>query len=98
MALTVDLAAKRVLVDSHPVRLTPTQWHLLEVLVRHPDQVVGHSPPLARSGGRGTTSSVSPCGCTSPPSGARLEREPGAPRHLVTEAGFGYRFVQSGRR
>src|SRR3982750_924651 len=42
-AFTVDLAAKRVTrPDGAAVRLTPTAWHLLEVLVRHPGRLVGH--------------------------------------------------------
>ena len=32
---TIDLAAKRVTRGDHEVRLTPTEWHLLEVLTRH---------------------------------------------------------------
>ena len=39
---TVDLAAKRVSnPDGAPIRLTPTEWHLLEVLVRHAGKLVG---------------------------------------------------------
>ena len=37
---TVDLAAKRVTVDDAEVRLTPTQWHVVEVLVRNPGRLV----------------------------------------------------------
>ena len=37
---TIDLAAKRVTRDEKEVRLTPTEWHLLEVLTRHPGRLV----------------------------------------------------------
>src|SRR5262245_23639031 len=40
-AFTVDLAAKRVVRDGADVRLTPTEWHVLEVLVRNPGKLVG---------------------------------------------------------
>jgi two-component system KDP operon response regulator KdpE len=37
---TIDLAAKRVTRGDHEVRLTPTEWHLLEVLTRHSGSLV----------------------------------------------------------
>jgi two-component system, OmpR family, KDP operon response regulator KdpE len=40
-AFTIDLAAKRVTGPAGEIRLTPTEWHLLEVLTRHPDRLVG---------------------------------------------------------
>src|SRR5256886_4693444 len=41
-AFAVDLAAKRVTRDGHDVRLTPTEWHVLEVLIRHSGKLVPH--------------------------------------------------------
>ncbi|NEE26835.1 DNA-binding response regulator, partial [Streptomyces sp. SID7982] len=37
---TVDLAAKKVHREGRDVRLTPTEWHLLEVLVRNAGRLV----------------------------------------------------------
>ena len=51
-AFTVDLAAKRVTrADGADVRLTPTEWQLLEVLVRNPGKLV--TPAAAAAGGVG---------------------------------------------
>ena len=97
-AVTVDLATTRVLVDGEPVRLTPTEWHLLEVLVRHADRVVGHAQLLREVWGPGYDKQSQYLRVHIAALRRKLEREPGAPQHLVTEAGFGYRFVPSGRR
>ena len=43
---TVDLAAKKVHRDGKDVRLTPTEWHLLEVLVRNGGRLVGQKQLL----------------------------------------------------
>lgn len=96
-AFTVDLAAKRVLVDGEAVRLTPTEWHLLEVLARHPEQVVGHAHLLREVWGPGYDEQSQYLRVHIAALRRKLEREPGKPRHLVTEAGFGYRFVQDPR-
>jgi two-component system KDP operon response regulator KdpE len=45
-AFAVDLAAKRVTRDGTDVRLTPTEWHLLEVLVRNAGKLVPHKQLL----------------------------------------------------
>jgi two-component system, OmpR family, KDP operon response regulator KdpE len=37
---TIDLSAKRLITAEGDVRLTPTEWHMLEVLARHPDKLV----------------------------------------------------------
>ena len=48
---TVDLAARRVTRDGADVRLTPTEWHLLEVLVRHPGKLLSQRQLLRRGVG-----------------------------------------------
>src|SRR5665811_1568877 len=40
-AFTVDVARRRVTRDGHDVRLTPTEWHMLEILARNVGKVVG---------------------------------------------------------
>ena len=45
-AFTVDLAASRVRRDGADVHLTPTEWHLLEVLARHPGRLVSQTQLL----------------------------------------------------
>ncbi len=62
---TVDLAAKRVLRGDTPVRLTPTEWHVLEVLVRADGRLVTVSSCCTRCGGRSTAPSSTTCASTS---------------------------------
>ena len=45
-AFTVDLAAKRVTTPNGEIRLTPTEWHLLEILARNPGKLVGQKQLL----------------------------------------------------
>jgi two-component system KDP operon response regulator KdpE len=45
-AFTIDLAAKRVTTPAGDVRLTPTEWHLLEALARHPGRLITHQQLL----------------------------------------------------
>ena len=63
---TVDLAAKRVTRDGSDVRLTPTEWQLLEILVRH-ERPAGHPAPAAARGvgARSTRPRPTTCGSTS---------------------------------
>ena len=73
---TVNLAAKRVVRNGSDVRLTPTEWQLLEVLVRH---APGWSPSGScwpRCGGRSTTARRTTCGCTSPNCAASWSQTP----------------------
>jgi two-component system KDP operon response regulator KdpE len=39
---TIDLAARRVMAEQNEIRLTPTEWHLLEMLVRNAGKLVTH--------------------------------------------------------
>ena len=50
-SFTIDLATKQASTPAGPVRLTPTEWHLLEVLIRHDGKLV--SPPRPAPGGLG---------------------------------------------
>lgn len=92
-ALTIDVRARQVTRDGTVVRLTPTEWGLLEVLVRHPGRLVSQQDLLHEvwgpSYGRETNYlRVYVAGLRK-----KLEEDPATPRHLVTEPGMGYRFV-----
>ena len=90
-AFTVDLAAKRVTRPTGEVRLTPTEWHLLEVLVRNPGRLVSQRQLLQEVWGPVRDRDQLPArvhGPAAPQAGAR----PGPPRYLITEPGMGYRF------
>jgi two-component system KDP operon response regulator KdpE len=92
-AFTVDLATKRVTRDGTDVRLTPTEWHLLEVLVRNAGKLVPHKQLLQEVWGPRYESETNYLRVYLAQLRAKLERDPSRPRHLVTEPGIGYRFV-----
>lgn len=91
-AFTVDLTARRVERDGAPVRLTPTEWHLLEVLVRNAGKLVTHRQLLREVWGPQYDSEVNYLRVYLAQLRGKLEADPARPRHLVTEPGMGYRF------
>ncbi|MBM7789392.1 response regulator [Tenggerimyces flavus] len=91
-SFTVDLAAKRVLRDGADVRLTPTEWHLLEVLVRSPGKLIGQQQLLQEVWGPGYSTETNYLRVYLAQLRRKLEPDPSHPKHLVTEPGMGYRF------
>ncbi|HKT02244.1 MAG TPA: response regulator [Rugosimonospora sp.] len=91
-AFTVDLAARRVTRDGADVRLTPTEWHLLEVLVRHPGKLVSQRQLLQEVWGPRYERETNYLRVYVAQLRAKLEPDPSRPRHLLTEPGMGYRF------
>ncbi|GAA3858460.1 response regulator [Streptomyces sedi] len=89
---TVDLAAKKVQRDGHDVRLTPTEWHLLEVLIRNSGKLVSHKQLLLEVWGPTHLTETNYLRVYMAQLRRKLEADPAHPRHLVTEAGMGYRF------
>jgi two-component system KDP operon response regulator KdpE len=93
---TVDLAAKTVKDRSgEPVRLTPTEWHLLEVLVRNQGKLVAHRQLLNEVWGPRYETENNYLRVYIAQLRRKLEADPSRPRHLITEPGIGYRFVVS---
>jgi two-component system KDP operon response regulator KdpE len=89
---TVDLAAGRVTRNGEDVRLTPTEWHLLEVLARNPGRVVDHARLLTEVWGPAYSDQVNYLRVYVATLRRKLEPDAANPRHLLTEAGRGYRF------
>jgi two-component system KDP operon response regulator KdpE len=89
---TVDLAAGRVTRDGADVKLTPTEWHLLEVLARNPGRVVDHARLLTEVWGPAYAEQTNYLRVYVATLRRKLEPDAAAPRHLLTEAGRGYRF------
>jgi two-component system, OmpR family, KDP operon response regulator KdpE len=89
---TVDLADKRVTRDGQDVRLTPTEWQLLEVLVRHSGRLVTQRQLLAEVWGPGYQKEAHYLRVYMANLRRKLEPDPSAPRYLLTEPGMGYRF------
>jgi two-component system, OmpR family, KDP operon response regulator KdpE len=92
-AFTVDLAARRVTRDGADVRLTPTEWHVLEVLVRNAGRLVSQRQLLQEVWGPKYESETNYLRVYLAQLRAKLEPDPARPRYLITEPGMGYRFV-----
>jgi two-component system, OmpR family, KDP operon response regulator KdpE len=89
---TVDLAAKRVARDGRDVRLTPTEWGLLEVLVRNRGQLLTQQQLLHRVWGKQYQTEGNYLRVYIARLRRKLEPDPSRPRYLLTEPGTGYRF------
>ncbi len=90
----VDLSAKRVLdAAGEPVRLTPTEWQLLEVLVRNPGRLVTQRQLLREVWGPGYGDESNYLRVHMAHLRRKLEPDRARPRYLITEPGMGYRFV-----
>jgi len=89
---TVDLADKRVTKDGGDVRLTPTEWQLLEVLVRNADRLVTQRQLLQEVWGPEYQTEGNYLRVYLAQLRRKLEPDPSRPRYLVTEPGMGYRF------
>jgi two-component system KDP operon response regulator KdpE len=91
---TVDRANKRVLdAVGTPVRLTPTEWGLLEVLVRNAGKLVSQRQLLQEVWGPSYGDETNYLRVHMAHLRRKLEPVPGHPRYLLTEPGMGYRFV-----
>ena len=91
-SFTVDLAARRLTRDGGDVRLTPTEWHVLEVLVRNAGRLVPHRQLLQEVWGPRYESETNYLRVYLAQLRAKLEPDPARPRYLLTEPGMGYRF------
>jgi two-component system KDP operon response regulator KdpE len=89
---TVDLAAKRVTREGKDIRLTPTEWHLLEVMVRNSGRLVSQKQLLQEVWGPAYGTESNYLRVYMAQLRRKLELDPSAPRHFVTEPGMGYRF------
>ena len=92
-AFTIDLAAKRVTGPGGEIRLTPTEWHLLEILARHPDKLVAQRQLLREVWGPQYQTETNYLRVHLANLRRKLEPDPARPRYLITEPGLGYRFV-----
>jgi two-component system KDP operon response regulator KdpE len=92
-ALRVDLGERVVLRDGAVVHLTPTEWHVLGVLVRNAGRLVSQKQLLQEVWGPQYETETNYLRLYLAQLRRKLETDPSQPEHLVTEPGFGYRFV-----
>lgn len=89
---TVDLIAKKVRRGSRSVRLTPTEWHLLEILITNPGRLVSQRKLLLEVWGPTYSEHTNYLRVYMAQLRRKLEADPSHPRYLITEPGMGYRF------
>jgi DNA-binding response OmpR family regulator len=88
----VDLVARKVRRGARDVRLTPTEWHLLEVLVRNSGRLVSQRQLLQEVWGPRYGTETNYLRVYMAQLRRKLEPDPAHPRYFVTEPGMGYRF------
>jgi two-component system, OmpR family, KDP operon response regulator KdpE len=93
-SFTIDLATKQASTPAGPVHLTPTEWHLLEVLIRHEGKLVSRRDLLQEVWGPAYETETNYLRVYMAQLRRKLETDPSHPRHLITEPGMGYRFAR----
>ncbi|WEO77395.1 response regulator transcription factor [Cryobacterium sp. SO2] len=95
--ITVDLPAKTIVRATAggpaPVRLTPTEWQILELLLRTPGKLVSRQALYAEVWGQHKMTDTGYLRLYLAQLRKKLEPDPAHPRYLLTEAGMGYRFA-----
>jgi two-component system KDP operon response regulator KdpE len=91
-AFTIDLAAKRVTQEGEEVHLTPTEWHLVEMLVRNRGKLVSQRQLLQEVWGPQYETETNYLRVYLAQIRRKLEPDPSQPRYFITEPGMGYRF------
>jgi two-component system, OmpR family, KDP operon response regulator KdpE len=92
---TIDFAAKRISRDGSDVHLTPTEWAIVEELVRNPGRLVTQRQLLQTVWGPQYEHETNYLRVHLAAIRRKLEPDPGQPRHFITAPGIGYRFEGS---
>ncbi len=88
----IDFAARRVTRDGSAIRLTPTQWHIVEVLIRNARHLVTYEQLLREVWGPAYGKETNYLRVFMTQIRHKLEPDPAHPRYFVTEPGIGFRF------
>jgi two-component system KDP operon response regulator KdpE len=89
---TIDLLAKKATRGGRDIRLTPTEWHLLEILVTNPGRLITQKYLLQEVWGVTQSNKTNYLRVYMAQLRRKLEGDPSSPRYLITEPGMGYRF------
>jgi len=90
--LTIDLARRRVLRQGDEVRLSPTEWALVDILVRNRGKLVSRDQLLREVWGPAYTNETGYLRVYTANLRRKLEHDPAHPRHFITQPGMGYVF------
>jgi two-component system, OmpR family, KDP operon response regulator KdpE len=88
----IDLTARRVTRSAGPVQLTPTEWHLVELLVRNPGKMLTQGYLLKEVWGPHYEQETNYLRVFMAQIRRKLEPYPSRPRYFITEPGMGYQF------
>ena len=91
--IRIDLGNRIVERDGKPLHLTPIEYRLLTYLIAHPDGVLTHRQLLKNVWGPSHADDSHYVRVYMGHLRRKLEDDPSQPRHIVTEAGVGYRFI-----
>ncbi|MDD4438634.1 MAG: response regulator transcription factor [Tissierellia bacterium] len=92
--LTVDTEKHRILVDDNEVHLTPIEYKLLLLLISNRGKVVTHSKISKEVWGYGETGDSKSIRVFMASLRRKIEKDPSAPKFIITEIGVGYRFTE----
>jgi DNA-binding response OmpR family regulator len=90
--LSINLETRRVEIDSETVKLTPTEFRLLSILLRQADRVVPHEELIKETWGTEKNTSLGSLKLYIHYLRQKIEASPRNPRYLLAEWGIGYRF------
>ena len=94
-SVTIDLAARSAVDESgpepRPIRLTPTEWQVIELLIRNAGRLVTRQTLLTHIWGTEHVRDTGYLRLYLSQLRKKLEPDPSAPRYLRTEPGMGYR-------
>ncbi len=93
--IAIDLSKRLVTVSGAPVRLSRKEYDLLRILASHPGKVITHQQLLQEVWGQAYVEETQYLRVYIGQLRQKLEKEPAAPKHLVTEPGVGYRLQTS---
>jgi two-component system KDP operon response regulator KdpE len=94
--VSVDFSARQVVRGEHSVRLTPTEWRILDILLHSGGRLVTRQSLLTDVWGPHHSADSGYLRLYLAQLRKKLEPEPSRPRHLVTVLGMGYRFIADG--
>jgi two-component system KDP operon response regulator KdpE len=92
--ILLDLEHRHVLVDDREVHLTPKEFELFALLAANANKVVTHRQALTKVWGPAHQADVQYLRVVIGQLRAKLEEDPKTPKHLVSEAGVGYRLIE----
>ncbi|MFJ6535606.1 response regulator [Paenarthrobacter sp. NPDC091711] len=92
-SFTANLDKRQITKSGLDVRMTPTEWNILDILLRNPDKLITQQQLLTEVWGPAYAKEANYLRVYMAQLRRKLETEPGNPLHLITEPGMGYRFV-----